>query len=734
MAAGSLRQRRRLLPWFMVAVSLTAFSFDGFLLPAYGKDSAYFSSFYDLKKADLAVETADRMNAPSAPDVQAPRVETPAELVIPPEAASSLDKMSEYLRSKSTARQQATTQKAPEKRPAKIADAVYSAEATDSDTFKWLADRFGASVAALNNRVSSFLWLMGLSFLLVTPWLCLFLLPLFYYNQIVAGLVNERTVFQETRTNWQQFVDRVRSSSFVAFDPLSYNKVREADHLFLGIEPSANFPVLLDQKLLSEHTYIVGDSGSGKTSLGIMPIVKQLMNESATNSEKTPFLILDLKGDNALFQMVREIAAKRAQKFLFFTPEKDRASHHFNPFEDFDLSTRTLSSFCTLFLDALSLNHGEGYGRGYFTARNRLLLYSVLQEHNPQSFAQLNDELAKLRGPAREEAFELVAAMQMLGSYENLNTFGPDRTRMPAERTIQMRRLIEKQEVAYFWLPAAIESISVREIGKLALFSLISAAITRQRAGLPVQRVYVVIDEFQRLAGENFSIVLEQARSFGISLILANQTISDLNTPSKDLRPSIRTNTRVKFFFSVTEPEELRSISSVSGLELVETRTRSTTAGHKGFFASNTETESRTEQFAPRLAAQDIQRVSDHPSEFLLQVSRGSGFTQFAGLPVPVRTEWPMSESEYKRLSSLPWPELPATSQERTREGLSAEMVPVKERDRAFLAEAETWKARIAADAFGYAEIRFVDPPSADPAQEKREATLRNLFEEGERP
>ena len=45
---------------------------------------------------------------------------------------------------------------------------------------------------------------------------------------------------------------------------------------------------------------------------------------------------------------------------------------------------------------------------------------------------------------------------------------------------------------------------------------------------------YLVVDEFQRIAGENFRIVLEQARSFGLGAILANQTVSDLNTPSVD--------------------------------------------------------------------------------------------------------------------------------------------------------------------------------------------------------
>lgn len=139
-----------------------------------------------------------------------------------------------------------------------------------------------------------------------------------------------------------------------------------------------------------------------------------------------------------------------------------------------------------------------------------------------------------------------------------------------------MPELIEHRQVAYFWLPAALESISVREIGKLALFCLLTAAIDRQRTTGQRRQVYLVIDEFQRLAGENFKVILEQARSFGLSTILANQTQSDLKTHDIDLTPTVRTNTRTKLYFAVTDPDEVRTLSNASGDEvaLIQSYTR----------------------------------------------------------------------------------------------------------------------------------------------------------------
>lgn len=59
-----------------------------------------------------------------------------------------------------------------------------------------------------------------------------------------------------------------------------------------------------------------------------------------------------------------------------------------------------------------------------------------------------------------------------------------------------------------------------------------------------------------------------------------------------------------------------------------------------------------------RLTKSDIIRTSDHPQEFILHVSQGSGYTQFGGVPIPVQTRWPIPFGLYKRRSAEPWPAL----------------------------------------------------------------------------
>ncbi|MCC6763352.1 MAG: type IV secretion system DNA-binding domain-containing protein [Deltaproteobacteria bacterium] len=459
---------------------------------------------------------------------------------------------------------------------------------------------------------------------------------------------------EDGRTEWQWYVDRLRISPHVAPDPLG-GTVHEAHHLFLGVEPNFKFPVLLDRDVLHEHAYICGETGSGKTSLGVMPLVLQLLRggeprDGQHGPPRPPMVILDLKGDPAFFHTLREECATLKIPFRFFTPEKDRASHYFNPFTSLKTTSRSLPQLCQLILDSLALSHGEGYGRSYYSRQSRYALLSVLQKNpNIDSFDALYKELEALKRE-KKDVFELISTIHALTFYPQLLTTAA--TPPAADSVIDMARVLEERQVVYFWLPAALESISVREIGKLALYALLTAAIDRQRAGAEERKALLVIDEFQRLAGENFKIILEQARSFGVAAMLANQTQADLDTPSGDLRPTVRTNTRLKLYFSVSEPTEVRALMEMSGEEVA--LMSSFTSGYSP--QGSTSSATWAEIVKPRLTRNDIIGATDHPLHAIAQISRGSGYSQFGGLPIPVRTTWPLTRDTYDARATAAWP------------------------------------------------------------------------------
>lgn len=377
----------------------------------------------------------------------------------------------------------------------------------------------------------------------------------FWGKHLFLGWETHKELFRASRAVG------VKTTGFA--DAIDYEDVMDR-RAWRETKPSS---LLLHEDILSEHCYIVGPSGAGKTSLGIMSLLIQLMRGGQTSSaslpEPYPLVILDLKGDAALFHTIKSEAEDRGQEFKFFSTEKDAPTYRFNPFRGFDRKSRSVAQLCQLVMDALSLNHGKGYGRSYYTERSRSILSKTLKRETPiHSFDDLNNELKEaLRGTtdskAKADAFELLSVIEMLTEYRQLVTSVEDNL-SNTDSIIFMADVIKKRQVAYFWLPAALESISVGEIAKLVLFNLrVAAQDWKKNNPTDRRRIILVIDELQRVAGENLQGILQDARSFGISAILANQSLTDLKTATGfDLAPAIMTNTRVKFFFTTPSERE----------------------------------------------------------------------------------------------------------------------------------------------------------------------------------
>ena len=105
---------------------------------------------------------------------------------------------------------------------------------------------------------------------------------------------------------------------------------------------------------------------------------------------------------------------------------------------------------------------------------------------------------------------------------------------------------------------------TARQIAGLALYSLVNAAMERQRKGLPLRHTFVFVDEFQELAGPSFSRLLSQSAKYGITLICANQTTSQLKNAGTDLADTVRDNTLLKIYFTVTGKDDIEEIQTFS--------------------------------------------------------------------------------------------------------------------------------------------------------------------------
>ncbi len=100
---------------------------------------------------------------------------------------------------------------------------------------------------------------------------------------------------------WEDLVSRVQNSQ----DP------KEKWSLILGVNAFDDTPVIVPRDIFSEHAHLLGDSGSGKTALGLSSMIAQFIRFGNVS-----VVVIDLKGDDsALFEGARSSRKTRGSRF-----------------------------------------------------------------------------------------------------------------------------------------------------------------------------------------------------------------------------------------------------------------------------------------------------------------------------------------------------------------------------------------------------------------------------------
>lgn len=480
-----------------------------------------------------------------------------------------------------------------------------------------------------------------------------------------------------------------------------------SEHLIIGDtigeDGTQGDPFLLSRDVLNEHAYICGQTGSGKTSVGFIPLLHQLTRPyrrpdrdargnivadsngrpafidlaPVWSEHRPPIVILDLKGDPVLFNTARILASQRGYPFRFFSIDEKKASHIFDPFQN--LQPRSPIEFCEIILSALSLLHGDAYGESYFAAQHRFALLKALaptaeSRRTIRDWKQLWDLL--LPGPKRgdatralsKDATHLLTVIYALTFYPQMRADGRS---SDSRGVIHMPTVIEDRQMVYFWLPAESE-MSVREIGKLVLYALHTAAKEHSEVKPPTQ-TYVFIDEFHLLASEKLDRILTTSRQRGLTFIMANQHSGALRLKTFDLRATVMNSTRFKQFFTVSSLDDLREMLELSGerSRFLETSGSSTLYSPNlfgaRFVAGRAESHSRREEMISRLNRDMVRRINADQLSSLVWISRDSGLSQLEGVPHWVRAGWPMSEADYQERryfhDTMSWPTADETTE-----------------------------------------------------------------------
>lgn len=445
----------------------------------------------------------------------------------------------------------------------------------------------------------------------------------------------------------------------------------ERNSVYLGRVVEDGSPVLVPREVFREHAHGLGDSGSGKTSLFLSPLIEQLVCGAECS-----VVVIDLKADSLELLAALQAAAQAVQvrrgtalPLKYFSNQLDRSTYAFNPltqpyWSKFDLLTRT-----DILCGATGLTYGTDYGEGFYGSANSANVFHT-QKTFPHvtTFVELADCLGEVLTSAKkrdlhpeirkagvhaQEVFKRLAACEALNVSQSSG-----HPKDVVDNAIDLTDVFRTPQLLYFHLSSTLSPSGAPEIARLVTYMLLAAATQTERK----HPVFLVIDEFQRMVASNLEYMLQLARSMGVGIILANQSMEDLKKSTTNLIPAIEANCRLRQWFSVSASDDQERLIRSSGLtvDYALGYSKSTSNDWK-----TSVTYSESEQVVSRFTQNDVLLTSDHPFRSFLRISRGAGYAQYGGLPVIIQSGYHISVKEYDRRRALPWPVDPGSFQPR---------------------------------------------------------------------
>ncbi|MGI9860072.1 type IV secretion system DNA-binding domain-containing protein [Moorella naiadis] len=350
-------------------------------------------------------------------------------------------------------------------------------------------------------------------------------------------------------------------------NPLKFSLKKHLDRsrrkeIFLGLDDRRR-PVTIPMVKLKEHIHILGGSGTGKTSLAVLPICIQAIRQGL------PVICIDFKGDEQAVKLLAREARAAGKKFHFFTLHPRLATSTYNP-----LASGSVISKVERVMIALELIF-EGEAKFYSYVQQSFFIPLLQRLEDEKVAYTLKDIQQLLESPRLLETLTgkevnenqlkgLTAALTPYGEWKQINNPSPD---------IDLGEVMQRGEVCYFDLRSAITPTVSSALGKMIAMDLQAQAVYRNE-GDPI--TVIAIDEFQNMACDAFRNIVAKVRSAGYGLVLANQALGDLAAVSRDFANVITTNTATKIVFNVEDPADAEYFARRSGHVLLEVSSEST--------------------------------------------------------------------------------------------------------------------------------------------------------------
>ena len=305
--------------------------------------------------------------------------------------------------------------------------------------------------------------------------------------------------------------------------------------------------IVINEEMLNHHLHVLGPTGSGKTSLIILPLAKQAIEKGRGSC------FIDFKGDEVFKRYVQQKAKERGKKFYYFSIDPNEASVGYNP-----LSSGDIHSKVDRIMTALELVY-QGPAGFYSNVQAMAfveLLKEIIQDKKEVNFSSVKDSLENPHFLRRvdvttQEVKGLLAAISWISGLQVIT-----------RDELDLYKIIENGDIVFFALKSQINTRLAEAIGRMLIIDLKSQARSRKETDPPY---FIFIDEFQNLACSHFVDVISKVRSANFCLVLSNQSRGNLSNVSAAFENAIFTNTATKVIFMQEDPLDARFWSDKTG-------------------------------------------------------------------------------------------------------------------------------------------------------------------------
>lgn len=316
------------------------------------------------------------------------------------------------------------------------------------------------------------------------------------------------------------------------------------------------------------HTYVVGASGTGKSTLLLS---MALQDANAGHG----FAVLDPHGD-LIDDIVARLPEHRVDDVLLFDPADEAFPVGFNILKAHSELERTLLSsdlvsvfkrLSTSFGDQMTtvlgnavlafLEHEDG---GTLIELRRFLIDKAFRA---QVLAGVRDEQVVAYW---QEEFSLLKGLPHAPILTRLSTFLRPRLirNMVAQKDdrFDVRAMMDGRKILLAKLPqGAIGEENAQLLGSLLVGKIAQTAMSRQDESA-AKRVpfYVYVDEFHHFITPSIAAILSGARKYGLGLTLSHQELRQMKSRSEDVAASVLGNAHTRIVFRVGD-QDARSLA-----------------------------------------------------------------------------------------------------------------------------------------------------------------------------